>query len=49
MSKLDMSTDPLCRHGGPELENTDHVLTSCEKYPEDYIPIKEYFQKNNVT
>jgi hypothetical protein len=29
--------------------HANHVLTTCEKYSEDYIPIKEFFQKNNLT
>jgi hypothetical protein len=44
-----MDTDPMCRHGCLELENANHVLTTCEKYSEDNIPIKEFFQKNNLT
>jgi hypothetical protein len=49
INRLDMHTDPLCRHGCPELENSDHILTSCIKHESEYTPIKEYFKSIHLT
>ncbi|KZR98941.1 Uncharacterized protein APZ42_005407 [Daphnia magna] len=48
ISRIDMDTDPLCRHGCQDIENANHILTTCEKYTNKYLPIKKFFQDNNL-